>query len=125
MAQCEDKDPVDIGEYRVSEGGSPPNLGDIQEYFSREQSQSIKRPPHYYRLMTGLKVLTMAEPLDRIKMIGLRRLVVPEPLDGIKLKLNFPMSSRFAFGGAWTYSNTKPTKYELGCVLNSTAGGDH
>lgn len=70
--------------------------------------------------MKGLRILTMAEPLDRIKMIGLRKVLVPEPLDGIKLNLNFPMSSRFAFGGAWTYSNTKPTKYELSCVLNSS-----
>ena len=47
-----------------------------------------------------------------------------EPLDGMKLDFTVPLSQRFALGGGWTYSNTKPNKFELTCALNSLSGGN-
>lgn len=56
--------------------------------------------------------------------MGLRMLTMTEPLDGMKLDFTVPMSQRFALGGAWTYSNTKPNKFDLTCALNSFSGGN-
>jgi hypothetical protein len=42
----------------------------------------------------------------------------------MKLDFTVPMSPRFAMGGSWTYSNTKPNKFDLTCALNSLSGGN-
>lgn len=36
-----------------------------------------------------------------------------EPLDGIKFEFGMPLSPRFQLGGAWNFSNTKTSRFEL------------
>lgn len=62
----------------------------------KAQGKTIKKPLPFHRLMMGLKMMTMMEPLD-----------------GFKVDLMLPLSQAFQLGGSWNYSNTKPNKFEL------------
>ena len=42
--------------------------------------------------------------------------------DGMKLEFMVPFSPRFQLGGAWRYSNTKPSAFELHTALSSLSG---
>jgi hypothetical protein len=56
--------------------------------------------------------------------MGMKILTMAEPLDGMKFDFTVPMSQRFALGGSWTYSNKKPNKFDLTCALNSLSAGN-
>ena len=62
----------------------------------------FRKPPQFARLMMGLKMLTMADAQD-----------------GMKLDFMVPLSPRFNLGGSWGYSNTKAAKFELHTALSS------
>ena len=46
-------------------------------------------------------------------MMGLKILTMSDPLDGMKLDFMIPLSPRFNLGGSWLYSNTKANKFDL------------
>lgn len=77
----------------------------MSNHFHYEDPKHIvkcRKPPQFQRLMVGLKMLTMSDPLD-----------------GLKLDFMLPLSPRFNLGGSWVFSNTKPAKFELLTALNS------
>lgn len=45
----------------------PPDPEEIQEMLMKAQGKTIRKPPQFARLMMGLKMLTMADPIDGIK----------------------------------------------------------
>lgn len=52
-------------------------------------------------------------------MMGLKMLTMADPSDGMKIDFMVPLSQRFNLGGSWAFSNTKPNKFELNTSLNS------
>jgi hypothetical protein len=52
-------------------------------------------------------------------MMGLKMLTMADPQDGMKLDFMVPLSARFNLGGSWAYSNTKANKFELHTALSS------
>lgn len=57
-------------------------------------------------------------------MMGLKILTMSDPLDGMKLDFMIPLSPRFNLGGSWLYSNTKANKFELQTALSSLSGAN-
>jgi len=82
--------------FASAEGGMPPDPEEIQEMLMKAQGKAIRKPPQFQRMMMGLKILTMQEPLD-----------------GIKFDFMMPISQRFQLGGSWVFSNTKTSRFEL------------
>jgi hypothetical protein len=56
--------------------------------------------------------------------MGLKMLTMVEPIDGIKLDFMAPLSQRFQLGGSWNFSNTKPNRFELQTALSSLGSGN-
>lgn len=54
--------------------------------------------------------------------MGLKMLTMADPVDGMKLDFMVPLSQRFNLGGSWNFSNTKPNKFELHTALSSLSG---
>jgi hypothetical protein len=52
-------------------------------------------------------------------MMGLKMLTMADPQDGMKLEFMVPLSPRFNLGGSWCFSNTKASKFELHTALSS------
>jgi len=52
-------------------------------------------------------------------MMGLKMLTMADAQDGMKLDFMVPLSPRFNLGGSWGYSNTKAAKFELHTALSS------
>ena len=67
----------------------------------------FRKPPQFSRLLMGLKMMTMVEPLD-----------------GIKFDFMAPLSPKFQVGGSWVFSNTKANKFELHTSLSSMTGNN-
>ena len=57
-------------------------------------------------------------------MMGLKMLTMSDPLDGMRLDFMVPLSQRFNLGGSWNYSNTKPSKFEMHTALSSLSGAN-
>jgi Eukaryotic porin len=57
-------------------------------------------------------------------MMGLKMLTMADPLDGMKLDFMLPLSQRFQLGGSWLFSNTKASKFELHTALSSLAAAN-
>lgn len=57
-------------------------------------------------------------------MMGLKMLTMADPTDGMKLDFMVPLSQRFNVGGSWAYSNTKANKFELHTALSSLIGAN-
>jgi hypothetical protein len=55
-------------------------------------------------------------------MLGVKMMTMVEQLDGIKFDFMAPLSPKFQLGGSWTFSNTKPNKFELNSALSSATG---
>lgn len=51
--------------------------------------------------------------------MGLKMLTMADPHDGMKLDFMVPLSQRFNLGGSWAFSNTKANKFELNTALSS------
>lgn len=57
-------------------------------------------------------------------MMGLKMLTMGDPSDGMKLDFMVPLSPRFNLGGSWAYSNTKANKFELHTALSSLSAAN-
>jgi hypothetical protein len=49
-------------------------------------------------------------------------MTMSEAVDGVKFDFMAPLSPKFQLGGSWTFSNTKPSKFELNSALSSATG---
>ena len=74
----------------------------------KAQGKTIRKPPQFARLMMGLKIVSMMEPLD-----------------GFKFDIMAPVSQRFQLGGSWNFSNTKANRFELNTTLTSMPSNPH
>lgn len=74
----------------------------MNDSFIKGVKINCRRPPQFQRMSMGLKMLTMADPVD-----------------GVKFDFMAPLSQRFQLGGSWNFSNTKANRFELSTALSS------
>lgn len=55
-------------------------------------------------------------------MMSLKMFTMVEPIDGIKLEFMAPLTPKFQLGGSWNFSNTKVNRFELSTALSSVSG---
>lgn len=67
---------------------------------SRNKSK-FKKPPQFTKLMIPIKMMTMCEAID-----------------GLRFEINGGLSEKFQLGGAWNFSNTKPSNFSLTAMFS-------